>query len=68
MIVRWPGEIPAGKVSDFKWTSADFTPTAVEISYGQPAKNLDGLSILPVLQGKTGTNTVDVPDRVRPQF
>ncbi|MDR3457331.1 MAG: sulfatase-like hydrolase/transferase [Verrucomicrobiae bacterium] len=60
MLAWFPTEIPAGQVSNFKWTSADFLPTALQIASVKPPKNLDGLSILPVLQGKKGPD-VDLP-------
>ena len=52
MIVRWPGKIPAGKVSDQVWAFWDFLPTAAEIA-GQPlptntvaaASNTGGTSV-----------------------
>lgn len=59
MIVWWPGEIPAKQVSDFRWTSADFEPTALAIAYAKPVKKLDGVSILPELRGQTQTNHVE---------
>ncbi len=52
MIAWFPQEIPAGQVSNFKWTSADFAPTALQIAYVKPPKDLGGMSIVPVLQGK----------------
>jgi arylsulfatase A-like enzyme len=52
MIVRWPGKIPAGQVSDYKWSAQDFLPTAAEIAYAQSPTNIDGISILPKLSGK----------------
>jgi len=52
MVVRWPGKVPAGAVSDFAWTFADFLPTAAEIAGTQPPKGLDGMSVLPTLLGK----------------
>ena len=30
MIVHWPGRIPAGQVSGFKWSPQDFLPTAAD--------------------------------------
>jgi arylsulfatase A-like enzyme len=51
-IVRWPGQIRAGAVSDFPWAFWDFLPTAAELA-GVPAPaGLDGQSIVPVLLGK----------------
>ena len=60
MIVWYPQEVPAGQVSGFKWSSVDFAPTALQISYTKPVKDLDGISIVPVLQGKKGPD-VDLP-------
>ena len=52
MIVRWPGKIAPGAVSDFVWAFWDFLPTAAEIA-GRPAPQaLDGRSVLPALLGK----------------
>lgn len=54
MIVHWPGTIPAGQVSGFKWSAKDFLPTAVEIGYGKTPRGIDGASVLPVLKGRGG--------------
>lgn len=53
MLVRWPDQIPAGKVSDFKWSAQDFPPTAAAIAFTKPPADINGASILPVLQGQT---------------
>jgi arylsulfatase A-like enzyme len=53
MIVHWPGRIPAGAVSDFKWSAQDFLPTAAEIGFTKPPAGVNGASILPVLLGQT---------------
>jgi arylsulfatase A-like enzyme len=52
MIVRWPGKIPAGQVSDFNWSPADFLPMAAEIGFAKLPEKIDGKSILPVLAGE----------------
>lgn len=52
MIVRWPGKISAGEVSDKVWYFADFLPTAVEIAGAENPSNIDGISILPILLGE----------------
>jgi arylsulfatase A-like enzyme len=54
MIVRWPGKIEAGVVSDFPWAFWDFLPTAAEIAgaTNRVPKNIDGMSVLPTLLGK----------------
>jgi arylsulfatase A-like enzyme len=52
MIVNWAGKIPAGQVSDYKWSAQDFLPTAAEIAYAQSPTNIDGTSILSELTGR----------------
>ncbi len=56
MIVRWPGKIPAGQVSDFQWAAWDFPPTAADIALVKPSAGIDGISVLPTLSGLTQTN------------
>jgi arylsulfatase A-like enzyme len=53
MIARWPENIPAAQVSGFKWSPQDFLPTAAEIGYAESPTNLAGISVLPVLLGRT---------------
>ncbi|MGB7326765.1 MAG: sulfatase [Rubripirellula sp.] len=54
-IFRWPGQIPAGQVSNTTLTSMDLLPTFCELAGVEtPAdRKLDGKNIFPVLQGKT---------------
>ena len=52
MIANWPGKIPAGQVSGYKWLPEDFLPTAAEIGFADSPTNIDGTSILPVLLGR----------------
>ncbi len=52
MIVRWPDRIPAGRVSDFKWSAKDFLPTAADIAFTKPPADIDGKSVLPALTGE----------------
>lgn len=56
MIIRWPGGIAPGQVSDFVWAAWDFLPTAAEIGRVTPPKGLDGFSVLPLLTGREQTN------------
>lgn len=58
MVVRWPGVIPAGRVSDEIWAFWDVLPTLADLAGAEvPADaNIDGHSIVPVLLGG------DVPD------
>jgi arylsulfatase A-like enzyme len=53
MIARWPGTIPAGTVSDFKWSAPDFLPTAAEIAFTKPPAGATGSSVLPALREPT---------------
>jgi arylsulfatase A-like enzyme len=50
MIVRWPGQVPAGEVSEFPWYFADFMPTAAELAGTDPPGAIDGISVLPALK------------------
>jgi arylsulfatase A-like enzyme len=52
MIVRWPGIIEAGSVSDRISAFWDFLPTAAELGGIKPPDNIDGISMLPTLLGE----------------
>lgn len=67
MIVNWPGKIPAGRVSNVRWSAMDFAPTALEIGYVKPAASPMGMSILPVLRSEPGTNAPALRDRPNSQ-
>jgi len=56
MIVRWPGRVPAGAVSDQMFAFWDFLPTAAELAGTMPPEKLDGISVLPTLLGRKQTN------------
>jgi len=58
MIVRWPGKIPPGKVSDAVWYFADVLPTLTSLA-AVPPPACDGADISPVLLGRTDR----LPDR-----
>jgi arylsulfatase A-like enzyme len=51
MIVRWPGHVPAAKVSDEVWPQWDLLPTLAEITGQKIAHAIDGHSILTALKG-----------------
>ncbi len=55
MIVRWPGRVPAGRVSAEPWMFVDFFPTALELAGLPPRAGLDGVSVLPLLTGRVET-------------
>jgi arylsulfatase A-like enzyme len=61
MIVHWPGRIPPGQVSGFKWSPQDFLPTAAQIGFANSPTNLDGISVLPFLSKKFEGKTSDLP-------
>ena len=52
-LVRWPGHIPPGTVSDTPIISADVVPTVVAAAGLEPAREsvLDGANLLPALTG-----------------
>ncbi len=52
-IVKWPGKVAAGKVSDFASATYDMMETFAELLHVTAPEN-DGLSILPTLLGKDG--------------
>ena len=50
-IVRWPGVVAPGRVSDVPVISMDWFPTLLEIAGLESKKKLDGVSLLPLLRG-----------------
>ncbi len=52
-IARWPGTIPAGRVSDEPWAFWDFLPTAAELAGVSVPANCptEGLSLVSYLKG-----------------
>jgi len=54
-MVRWPGRVAAGRVSDFLCYQPDMLPTLAELTGAQPPADIDGLSILPELLGSEAT-------------
>jgi len=52
-LVRWPGQVPAGRVSDAPWAFWDFLPTAAELAGTALPDRLktDGLSLVSFLKG-----------------
>jgi arylsulfatase A-like enzyme len=51
MIVRWPGRIKAGAVSDQVWAFWDFLHTAADLAGARAPTGLDGISVVPTLLG-----------------
>jgi len=50
-MVRWPGQIDPGRVSDLLFYQPDILPTLAELTGATPPVDIDGLSILPELLG-----------------
>jgi arylsulfatase A-like enzyme len=57
MIARWPGHVPSGLTSDFVGQFCDFLPTCASIAGGSVPDNLDGIDMLPTLQGQQETQS-----------
>jgi uncharacterized sulfatase len=53
MIVRWPGKVKPGTVTDAMVEYTDVAPTFVEAAGGTPRGALDGKSFMQVLMGKS---------------
>lgn len=50
-LVRWPGKIAPGRVSDLIFSQVDVYPTLAELAGVNPPQDLDGMSILAELIG-----------------
>jgi arylsulfatase A-like enzyme len=56
MIVRWPGKITPGTVSEHVWAFWDFLPAAADLAATKTPAGLDGVSVVPtLLSGQQGT-------------
>ena len=53
MIVRWPGKIEPGTVTDHASAFWDVMPTLCELAGVQPPEDIDGISFLPELLGRS---------------
>ncbi len=51
-LMRWPGKLPAGKVTDQMAITMDLTATAAALAGAKSPRALDGVNLLPILQGK----------------
>ena len=56
MLVRWPGRIRPGSVSDAMVQYVDVVPSLVEAAGGKVPEGLDGKSFLRVLEGKADSH------------
>ena len=54
-IMRWPGQVPAGKTFDGIVSTVDVFPTFAKVANASVPGNLDGVDLMPYLEGeKTG--------------
>jgi arylsulfatase A-like enzyme len=54
-IARWPGKVPAGRVSDELFTGLDLLPTIARlIGADLPGAKIDGVDLSPLLLGEKG--------------
>ena len=51
-IARWPGRVPAGRVSALPCAFWDMMPTFAELGGAAAPKGLDGVSLVPTLEGR----------------
>ncbi len=54
MIVRWPGQVEPGTLSDLPCAGWDFMPTACDLAGVDSPDDIDGLSMVPTLLGEPG--------------
>ncbi|MPZ17843.1 MAG: sulfatase-like hydrolase/transferase [Luteitalea sp.] len=61
-VARWPGRIPAGRVSDELATTMDMLPTFAHLTGGRPPQDrtIDGRNIWPLLAGEAGAKSPHV--------
>jgi len=52
MIARWPGTIPAGRLSGHVWAHWDMLPTLTELAGAKTPPGLDGVSMTRALEGR----------------
>lgn len=52
MIAWMPGTIPAGQVSEHPWYFPDVLPTLAELAGAEAPRQIDGISVLPLLKGE----------------
>lgn len=51
-LARWPAALPKGKVSNQVAITMDWTATFLAAAGVEPERQLDGINLLPILQGK----------------
>ncbi len=78
LMIKWPGHIQPGGKTDAIVSLMDFAPTFCELAGVQPTSEMQGRSILPILEGKQPDDwrkslyyhyyEFPVPHRVRPHY
>ena len=56
MLIRWPGRIPAGQVSDACIGTPDIMPTLLGLMGLDIPKSVEGMDLSPLAMGKNGAN------------
>ena len=51
-ILRWPGQVKPGSVSDYASLNFDVFPTFLELAGVPPSPDLDAVSLVPLLEGR----------------
>jgi len=59
MIAWWPGKIKQGQVTDHLSAFWDISPTVRELAGAEPQVDTDGISLVPILLGKTNQKKHD---------
>jgi arylsulfatase A-like enzyme len=59
-MIRWPAKIKPGSRSDYAGLNFDLFPTFLELAGAKPAVDLDAVSLVPVLEGKSIEKTRDL--------
>lgn len=57
LVIRWPGRVPRGAVSDAMVSFVDLAPTVLEAAGLAPPTDMSGRSLLPLLAGDEPTSS-----------
>jgi N-acetylglucosamine-6-sulfatase len=53
LVMRWPGQVPAGAEREEFALNVDFVPTSLELAGAEPPEHLQGRSLVPLLRGES---------------
>ncbi|RAJ69861.1 arylsulfatase A-like enzyme [Streptomyces sp. Amel2xB2] len=53
LVMRWPGVVAPGSVSDDLVANVDFAPTLLELAGVEPPERMQGRSLVPLLRGES---------------